>query len=1289
MLDSARRKQLYDNLLDTFRDYDTLEQALLLALDVRLPQIAAEGALTTVVFNLLDWAEANDRVDNLAKLLQPPHADSPYPGLVAFTDAAYFYGREAATRDLVNRLASERFLLVVGPSGAGKSSLIYAGLLPNLPPSPTWVPRVLRPTTVPLPALSDALGGDPRRAATLTDLLTARGPTARLLLVVDQLEEVFGSSVNSTDRTAFFQALQTLYADPRCSLILAMRADFYPDLMNTPPLWTLAKDRRVDVTALAGADLEAAIVEPARRQGVTVEPELVRRLVADMAGEPGALPLLQVTLNLLWNQLRGRVLTYAAYARMGSGGHSGLQVALALHADSTWAAVPEGQRAMARRIFLRLVQFGEGRPDTRRQQTESDLLAAGDDPALFAHTLRYLADKRLLTLGGDGQRRTVDIAHEALIAGWPLLSSWLLERREAEQTRRRLAEKAEDWVRMSRTGGLLDEVELREADRWLASSDAADLGYDTTLPDLVAASQHAIAVAKDQEEAVRRREIEQAAALARAQQQRAEEQAATNRRLRWGAGGLAVLLIAAITLGATAFRASQEASAARLDAERRLHQARAQALAALSGEQLVVDPQRSLLLALAAVSTTQVLREPVEPAAATALHTVLLQAPQRLHILAQPPVVLSVAWSPDGRWIASTGDRGTVTIWDAVSGQQVRTLVGHQGLVNSIAWSRDGQRLLTAGDDGTARIWEATDGRELRPLPILGGKVFAAAWKPDGRAVVTAVENGTAQIWDVGTGVLRTSLQVSTDALRGVDWSPDGKTIVTAGDDGLARIWDVAATPPTLRATLCGHTAGLFSARYSPDGHTIVTSSADYTARLWKTLLRAPTDCSAASLVLVGHQGQVDDAVYRPDGQALITVSQDGTAKLWDASTGQIQATLTGFEHTVTAAAWSPNGQQLTTGTADGLATIWNVTPGQERPTLHAGLDGAWTAHYSPDGTLVALAGYTQTATLWNADSGQQLATLTGHTDRVWTAFFSPDGKSILTASEDGTARLWEAPSGHIVRVLQGHKQGVHAAVFSPDGTRIATAGKDGTARLWDTATGAAGPVLQGDSSMLTWVVWSPDGRTLASTSESGTAWLWDTATGGLRATLRGHTKEVFGACFRPDSRRIATMSHDGTAKLWDVATGRELATLVGHTGPLYSIAYSPHGETILTAGVDGTARLWNAETGDRLRTLAGHTAAIFRAIYSPDGAYIVTVSQDKTVKIWNPNLDQAPVTLSGAADLVDNVDVRPDGSGIIVPSRDGNARQYVIPIDALLQLAQQRVTRRFTPEEQVTYQIH
>ncbi|NOX63579.1 MAG: SUMF1/EgtB/PvdO family nonheme iron enzyme [Chloroflexi bacterium] len=415
----------------------------------------------------------------------------PYPGMAPFTeaDSKHFFGREREIEESVQRLRVHPFLAIIGPSGCGKSSLVFAGLLPALRQSSLfgkgeWLVRTLRPGETPHSALQALLADIPSPGE--------RGP---FLLVVDQFEETF--TLAGDERTAFQNALLALIGQPNAYLTITVRADFYPDLM-TSPLWREIQAHRLEVPPLGEEGLREAIVRPAESVGVYVESALVERLVADAAGEPGILPFVQETLVLLWDKLERRFLPLRAYEALvmprkayGQPPLIGLQAAMARRAEAAFSTLTTEQQRIARRMFLRLIQFGEGRSHTRRRQPVAALLAAEDDPLQVEATLAHLTQARLITLSGEreGRMRMADLAHEALIEGWPRLAAWVQAHKMAEMERRRLRALAQRWLDLHRRGGLLDETELILAQRWLTSQAAKDVGVDAAILEFVRASE--------------------------------------------------------------------------------------------------------------------------------------------------------------------------------------------------------------------------------------------------------------------------------------------------------------------------------------------------------------------------------------------------------------------------------------------------------------------------------------------------------------------------------------------------------------------------------------------------------------------------------------------------------------------------------------------------------------------------------------------------------------------------------------------------------------------------------
>ena len=1192
-----------------------------------------------------EWAAVVERLCAELQRAVPgpaPKPPCPYPGMVPFSeaDSDRFFGRDSEAQEILERLRLHPFLTVIGPSGSGKSSLVFAGLVPALRASGLfgpgeWLVRTLRPGESPLAALAAALNGDPANPAqAVSNLLAAHPDTRRLLLVVDQFEELFTLARSGVE--PFQGALLRLAEIPNCYLILTVRADFYPDLMAAS-LWREVQAHRVEVPPLDEDGLRQATVRPAEDVGVFVETALVERLVADAGREPGMLPLVQETLVLLWERVERRFLPLSAYEALilprsayGAPPRTGLQVAMARRADAALAGLMPEQQAIARRVFLRLVQFGEGRADTRRQQPVLALRVAGDEPGVFDHTLEHLTGSRLLTLSGEegGDGRRVDIAHESLIGGWPTLQEWLAERREAEQARRRLEDKAREWVRLGRgSGGLLDEVELLEAERWLASPDAADLGYSEALIALVEVSRAAIEEEQREKETARQRELEQAQALAEEQQRRAEEQARAARRLRWLAVVLAGVFLLAV--GAAVYARGQQHQA-----EQQARLALSRQLAAQALDHLDDQFDLALLLSLEANRITDLVevRGSLLAGLESSLHLITF-------LRGHGDYVYSVAFSPDGQTLASGSKDGIIILWDVAADQPItQPLIGHTDGVWSVAFSPDGQTLASGSKDETIILWEVATGRPIGQ-PLIGHEatVYSVVFSPDGQTLASGSgsKDSTIILWDVATGQPIAQPLTGYEALvRSVAFSPDGRILASGSGDHTIILWDVATGQPVIQP-LTGHNGDVNSVAFSPDGQILASGSSDQTIILWEV-----EEVEAGQLIshtLIGHGADVWSVAFSPDGQMLASASRDHTIALWDVAARQRQQRITGIGAPVRSVAFSPDGQMLASGGYNDAVILWDVETSQRlgQPLIEYG-GGVWSVAFSPDGRTVASGGKDNDIILWDVATGQPI-TLTGHTQDVRSVAFSPDGQTLASGSYDGTIILWDVATGQpITQPLTRHEANVYSVAFSPDGQTLASGSgsKDNTIILWDVATSQ--PITQsltGHDAPVCSVAFSPDGQMLASSSKDNTIILWDVATGQpIGQPLIGHEADVWSVAFSPDGRTLASGSVDGTVILWDMAPGQPVSQiLTGHVDTVTSVAFSPDRQLLASGSLDNSIILWDVATRQPLDRLwhvatrhlpdqlrAGRSRDVYSVAFSPDGQTLASGSRDGKIILWD-----------------------------------------------------------------------
>jgi WD40 repeat protein/class 3 adenylate cyclase len=1165
--------------------------------------------------------------------------ENPYKGLRAFqeADAANFFGQEALIDRLVARLGEgvplARFLAVVGPSGSGKSSVVRAGLLPALrrgvlPGSERWVILELIPGSQPLAELAAGLGrtfnGDAE--ALLADLSadeqgllrvttrllqTAPGQPPELVLVVDQFEEVFTLVAEEPARVHFLESLSRVVTEPtsRVRVVVTLRADFYDRPLLYPDPGEFVRQRTEVVLPLTPDALVRAITEPARRAGVTVEPELVPAILRDVGEQPGTLPLLQYALTELFERRQERRLTHEAYRASG-----GVLGTLAHRADELYASVTPAEQALARQAFLRLITLGEGVEDTRRRVRRSELeaLVAQDEIALLEGVLEQFSHWRLLTFDRDPLtgEATIEIAHEALLQTWGQLREWLAASRDALRVQRQLGTAASEWMQSGKDASFLASgVRLAQFAALAASEEVA---LTTSERAYLTASM----AQEQQQEIIERtrqaRELELARETANAQRQAAS-------RLRGLVAALGIFLLVAGGLAVFAFRqqgvaeaqsqlARQSAATAeanRAQAEDNLQRSEALRLAAEANSLLAAHGDAELIALLSIRSITTQYSPQGDGVLAGAASLDYARHIFRGH----SDAVNSAVFAPNGQTMLTGSTDKTARLWDIQTGDEVRRFTGHTDLIWAVAFAPDGKHIATASGDTTVRLWDPQSGAEVRRLTGHTGFVDAVAFAPNGQTLLTGSGDASARLWDVRTGA--EILQLShDDTVTGVTFSPDGKLLLTNSFDGTARLWDASAGTEIRRFSVKGGGLGV---AFSPDGQYILTGSLGGDVSLWEV--------ATGQLIrtLKGHTNWTLGVAFSPDGSMASTASDDGTARLWDLRTGTELRRLVGQSQYVRAAAFSPDGETILTAGYDKTARLWDTTPRAGLPRFIS-TAGVRDGTFSPDGASVLTGSYDGTVQLWETHTGREVRRIVGHTRTVLAVTFSPDGQTILTGGTDQTVRLWDRQTG-VERQRFNASEYVPSAAFSPEGRLLLTGSYNSSkpvARLWDLQTGQEIRQIAGHGLWVWDVAFAPDGQTfLTAGGTDHTARLWETETGREVQRFAGHTDNLSSVAFSPDGKLVLT-GGDTSARLWDAHTGAELRRFIGHTDYVFGATFSPDGNYVLTGSADKTARLWKAQTGQEVRRFIGHTAALSKVAYSPDGKYILTTSDDATARLWD-----------------------------------------------------------------------
>jgi len=1238
--------------------------------NLRLPDIPTIEARFVTALGLEDEPKAVARLLDLAANVRREDAPAlglcPYKGLNYFdeSDADLFVGREVLTAKLVERVLSlsrlpheTRFIAVVGASGSGKSSLVRAGLAYALrwhKASTDWHIHVLTPTAHPFESLAATLAPEINSVSAIATLMDdlARDPRSlqifakrklglenniRLLLVIDQFEELFALCRSEGERASFIENLLTASSEPegRVIIVITLRADFYAHCANNVHLREALAKNQEYIGAMNDDEIRRAIEEPAGRGRWEFEPGLVDLLLYEVGHEPGALPLLSHALFETWQRRRGRVMTLGGYASSG-----GVRGAIAETAEAVFIdQFTNEQRSIARKIFLRLTELGDETSitDTRRRASFNELILKQEEATSTHTVLKALADARLIITSED----SVEVAHEALIREWPTLRSWLEENREGLRLHHKLTEAALEWNAMNRSPDTLCRgARLAQEREWAAiHGDEMNALEHEFMSASIEASEREVA----ERESQRQREIDAAQKLAEIQSRAAKQLA---RRAHYLTGAFILALVMAFSALFFGVRARQ--SAVEAQTARRIAISRELAAASLSN--LDVDPERSILLALQALDTTYTKQ------AEEALHQSLDASRLLFSLSGHSTPVSSLAYNPDGSRLATVGD-DSVIIYDTQTAESTQTLeFGDQQFAlsaDALAFNPSGERLalMTTSVDNqnfNLWIWELSSGDLVSQysLPVILDKWCDVALSPDWEIAAVGCGEGMVELWDLASAQMLAALS-GHPGYPSVDFSPDGSLLSTTSISGEIDVWEIPATlaagEGVLRKSVKIQTSqDLILNTFYPASDLLVGGFSNGSVEIWS--LANPEQPLVS---LSGHKNVVLWVNFNPDGSLLATASLDGTAKVWEVSSGRELFTLAGHQAHVSAVLFNPDGSSLATGSADGTARIWNAQPlrGGELFAVGTGLSPT-ALELSPDRRWLGVGDLYGPASILNVQTGSLRFSLPGEPGTaVYGVSFSPDGSRIATVGQDNTVRVWDANHGVVLLAFTGHGGGdtgglffnIIDVAFSPDGERLATAGTDGTVKVWDSATGSLLLTLTGYPGGLASVRYSPDGRFIAAGSDDGdsTARVWDAHTGNLVYTLTGHELWVFGLAFSPDSSLLATSSGGGIVKIWDLASGTEVRTLPNQVDVVVDIVFSSDGRQLIVGGE--ATRVYDVKTGQEILTLSmtGGELAVSR-----------------------------------------------DNNRLYIGSWGQGIRGVVLPLEETIELARARLTRWLTPDE-------
>jgi WD40 repeat protein len=597
----------------------------------------------------------------------------------------------------------------------------------------------------------------------------------------------------------------------------------------------------------------------------------------------------------------------------------------------------------------------------------------------------------------------------------------------------------------------------------------------------------------------------------------------------------------------------------------------------------------------------------IDPKTIPALERFDWQPPELVAVLGEhrgrhASMVYCVAYSGNGKWVASGGASTSVRIWDAAT-LRLHAHLGATSSISAIAFSRDSNRLGVAVADGSVRIWDMS------------------ASPPK----------------------LEFAFTEATSPLYAIAFSPDGKHVAAGGFDLQLRVWDLTTKEGKVISATTAHAEYIGAIAYAPDGRTMASGGHDGTVKIFDIVDGAPKEKAAAAKE---HEKGVQALAYSPDGKLLASGGADGFLRLLNINTGKGKFALKGHGGSdITSLSFAAGGKVLASGGGDGTIHIWDTTGATLRPrtVLEGHATRVTGIAFGPDGKALASGSYDWTVRLWEL-AGTKVArkpVMKGHLSAVYALAFSPEGKSLASGGADTTARIWDVtlPEPRSRNVIKGDAFQIYSMAYTPD-NKLALVGNNVLFRTWEPVTGKPARKFEGHAGAISSIALSGDGRHAVTACSDKTARVWDMRTGNDLRKPMGHEVAPSSAAISPDGTRGlsagggylldekgrlvikdgAYVYTDCRVRYWDISTGDEIHNFSNYTKPVYTVAFAPDGKSAASGGADGTIRLlsFTGARPEETKSLQDRGGVVFWLTYSPDGKQLASLGPMASVTLWD-----------------------------------------------------------------------